>query len=142
ARSPVAPAGGLAPKVSNQIESNAKAPSASRPQDGRREAFPRRVHPCPALQEECSMTNNEEDRSVLVSVLAGIGIGVLVGAVAGLLLAPKSGQETRDELGKSLSDLSDKVSELGRTVGQKVSSAVDRTRATMAQKLGEVTSEG
>lgn len=88
------------------------------------------------------MGNNDEDRGVLVSVLAGIGIGVLVGAVAGLLLAPKSGQETRDELSKSLTDLSDKVSELGRTVGQKVTTAVDRTRATMAQKLGEGAADG
>ena len=88
------------------------------------------------------MANNEEDRSVLVSVLAGIGIGVLVGAVAGLLLAPKSGQETRDELGHSLNDLSDKIGELGRTVGSKVSSAVDRTRAQMTQKLGELPNDG
>ncbi len=81
--------------------------------------------------------NNEEDRSVLVSVLAGIGIGVLVGAVTGLLLAPKSGKETRDDLGKSMQDLSDKIGELGKTVGHKVSSAVERTRSQMTQKLGE-----
>ncbi len=80
---------------------------------------------------------NTEDRNVLVSVLAGIGIGVLVGAVAGLLLAPKSGEETRDDLGKSLNDLSDKVSELGRTVSTRVSTAVERTRAQVAQKLGD-----
>ncbi len=83
------------------------------------------------------MASNDEDRSVLVSVLAGIGIGVLVGAVAGLLLAPKSGQETRDELGKSVSDLSDKITDLGRQVSQRVSTVVDRTRAGIAQKLGE-----
>ena len=35
------------------------------------------------------MATNDDDRGVLISVLAGIGIGVLVGAVAGLLLAPK-----------------------------------------------------
>jgi gas vesicle protein len=64
--------------------------------------------------------HDDGDRSVLVSVLAGIGIGVLVGAVAGLLLAPKSGQETRDELGKTMADLSDKLSDFSRTVGQKV----------------------
>ncbi len=81
--------------------------------------------------------NNEEDRSVLVSVLAGIGIGVLVGAITGLLLAPQSGKETRDDLGKSMQDLSDKVSELGKTVGHKVTSAVERTRSQMTQKLGE-----
>lgn len=87
------------------------------------------------------MANNDDDRSILVSVLAGIGIGVLVGAVAGLLLAPKSGEETRDELSKSLNDLSDKVTELGRTVGHRVTSAVDRTRQQMAQKLGEISSD-
>ena len=65
----------------------------------------------------------------------------LVGAVAGLLLAPKSGQETRDELSKSLNDLSEKVTDLGRTVGTKVSSAVDRTRAQVSQKLGEISSD-
>jgi gas vesicle protein len=80
---------------------------------------------------------NTEDRNVLVSVLAGIGIGVLVGAVAGLLLAPKSGEETRDDLGKSLNDLSDKINELGRNVSNKVTTAVERTRAQMAQKLGD-----
>jgi gas vesicle protein len=88
-----------------------------------------------------TMAINDEERGVLLSVLAGIGIGVLVGAVAGLLLAPKSGEETRDDLSKSLNDLSDKVSDLGRTVGQKVSSAVDRTRSQMAQKLGEISSD-
>ena len=66
------------------------------------------------------MANSDDERGVLVSVLAGIGIGVLVGAVAGLLLAPKSGQETRDDLSRSMTDLSDKITELGRTVGQKV----------------------
>src|SRR6476660_320649 len=88
------------------------------------------------LVRRAMMASNDEERGVLVSVLAGIGIGVLVGAVAGLLLAPKSGQETRDELSKSLNELSDRVSDLGRNVGSKVSSAVDRTRAQMAQKLG------
>lgn len=88
------------------------------------------------------MSNSDDEKSVLVSVLAGIGIGVLVGAVAGLLLAPKSGQETRDDLTKSIGDLSDKVTDLGKTVSQKVSAAVDRTRAQVIQKLGESSSDG
>jgi gas vesicle protein len=86
------------------------------------------------------MANNEE-RNVLVSVLAGIGIGVLVGAVAGLLLAPKSGEETRDDLSKSMNDLSDKITELGRTVSNKVTTAVERKRAQMAQNLGNAGDE-
>ena len=88
------------------------------------------------------MANNTEDRGLLVSVLAGIGIGVLVGAVAGLMLAPKSGEQTREDLGQSLDDLNDKVTELGRALGHKVSTAVDRARAQVVQKLGEGPPEG
>lgn len=89
------------------------------------------------------MANHDDsEKNVLVSVLAGIGIGVLVGAVAGLLLAPKSGQETRDELSKALKDLSDRVSDISHTVSQKVGTAVEKTRASMTQKLGEVPPEG
>lgn len=87
------------------------------------------------------MCYGEEERNVAVGVLAGIGIGVLVGAAAALMLAPKTGEETRDDVSKSINDLSDKVSELGKTIGYKVSTAVDRTRAQMAQKLGDVSGE-
>jgi len=88
------------------------------------------------------MSGSDDDKSVLVSVLAGIGIGVLVGAIAGLLLAPKSGQETREDLSRSMGELSDKVTELGRTVSQKVSNVVERTRAQVVQKLGEGSTDG
>jgi gas vesicle protein len=83
----------------------------------------------------------DEERNIAVGVLAGIGIGVLVGAVTALLLAPKTGEETRDDVGKSLTDLTDKVSELGKTLSYKVTTAVDRTRAQMAQKMGDATNE-
>ena len=83
----------------------------------------------------------EEDRNIVVSILAGIGVGVLVGAAAGLLLAPKTGEETRDELGKNMNDLSDKINELGKTIGHKVTTAVDKTRSQMTQKLGELPSD-
>ncbi len=87
------------------------------------------------------MNNADDDRGVLFSVLAGIGIGVLVGAAAGLLLAPKSGEETRDDLIKTMNELSDKVNELGQNMGQKVTAASEKLRAQMAQKLGETSDE-
>ncbi len=83
------------------------------------------------------MANGNEDRGILLNVLAGIGIGVLVGAAAGMLLAPKAGEETRGDLGKSLNDLNDKLSDLGKTVSQKVTEASERLRTQMTQKLGE-----
>lgn len=83
------------------------------------------------------MANGNEDRGILLNVLAGIGIGVLVGAAAGMLLAPKAGEETRGDLGKSLNELNDKLSDLGKTVSQKVTEASERLRTQMTQKLGE-----
>ncbi|MBC7527293.1 MAG: YtxH domain-containing protein [Chthonomonadaceae bacterium] len=87
------------------------------------------------------MFQDDDDRNVLVSVLAGIGIGVLVGAVAGLLMAPKTGEETRDNLGKSMTDLGDKMTEMGRDVVSKVQHATERLRAQAVQKLGEAPSD-
>ena len=83
----------------------------------------------------------DEDRNIAIGVLAGIGIGVLVGAAVALLYAPKTGEDTRDDVGKSLNELSDKVTEMGKTLSYKVTTAVDRTRAQMAQKLGDVSGD-
>ena len=46
------------------------------------------------------------------STVAALVGGVCVGAVAGVLLAPKSGKETREDLMNLLNDLSAKVKEL------------------------------
>ena len=87
------------------------------------------------------MEYGDEERNIALGVLAGIGIGVLVGAAAALMLAPKSGEDTRDEVGKSLGDLNEKITELGKTVSYKVTTYVDRARAQMAQKLGDAPPE-
>jgi YtxH-like protein len=46
----------------------------------------------------------------VVSVLAAFGVGMLVGAGVGLLLAPKSGREIRDDLKSRLQGASDQLS--------------------------------
>ncbi len=51
------------------------------------------------------MSNEERDSSAgLVSLLAGIGVGVILGGMAALLMAPQSGQLTRDQLRGSADD--------------------------------------
>lgn len=57
------------------------------------------------------MSTNSEDKNVMMYFLAGVGLGALVGAAAGLLLAPKSGAETREELTKKFDDLKQKVTD-------------------------------
>lgn len=72
--------------------------------------------------------DNGDDRHGLVYVLAGIGLGALIGAAVGLLFAPKAGSELREDLGHKLDELKGKVSELTGEVTQKLSHTVDRAK--------------
>lgn len=76
--------------------------------------------------------SDNEDRSVLLSVLAGIGIGAIVGAVVGLLLAPKSGVETREDLAKAVEKLKESVADLAH----RVKPALETVATTIRQKAG------
>ncbi|MBX3112132.1 MAG: YtxH domain-containing protein [Fimbriimonadaceae bacterium] len=53
----------------------------------------------------------ENDKNALVYLLAGFGLGALIGAVAGILFAPKAGTETRGELADKVKDLKGKTEE-------------------------------
>jgi gas vesicle protein len=57
------------------------------------------------------MNNGSEDKNALVYLLAGFGLGALLGALAGLLFAPKPGAEMREELGGKFKDLKGKTEE-------------------------------
>jgi len=81
------------------------------------------------------MENQDNERSVMLSVLAGIGIGVLVGAIAGVLLAPRSGSETRESLSNTLNDLGNKISDLSHDVATKVKGAVESGKQAVAERL-------
>lgn len=90
------------------------------------------------------MAENEE-KGVVVNFLAGIGVGAIIGAATALLLAPKSGVETRDDLKKAVQDLSKstedfrkKSSELMDTAKAKVQQAYDAGReAVQKRRAGE-----
>ncbi len=55
--------------------------------------------------------NKNEDTNALLFLLAGVGIGAIIGAAAGVLLAPKAGNETRDELNDKFKELKTKTEE-------------------------------
>ena len=44
-------------------------------------------------------------------VIIGTSVGVLAGAIAGILLAPKSGKETRADITKYIHEMKDKIAE-------------------------------
>ncbi len=87
------------------------------------------------------MASEDQEKSVMLSVLAGIGIGVLVGAIAGLLLAPKPGAETREDISHSLSDLGNKISDLSHQVADRVKTVVDKSKQVVADKMEKTGAE-
>lgn len=58
-------------------------------------------------------------------ISAGFGIGLLVGGIVGLLLAPKSGKESREQLKSFAGDLSERTRKLTKDLGDKVVSTKD-----------------
>jgi gas vesicle protein len=57
------------------------------------------------------MGRHDDDTNVLIYMLAGVGLGAIIGAAAGLLFAPKAGTELRDDLTEKFKELKDKADE-------------------------------
>ncbi len=55
--------------------------------------------------------SHDDDSNALIYMLAGVGLGAIIGAAAGLLFAPKSGTETRDDLSDKYNELKGKTEE-------------------------------
>lgn len=101
------------------------------------------------------MSETNDERCSIVNFLAGLGVGALIGAAAALMMAPKSGTETRGDL-KSMSDelaakagkvtkeltessqeLLKKGKELVEATTVKVHDAVDAGKQAMEKKKSE-----
>ena len=54
----------------------------------------------------------DKNKNVAGKVVVGVAIGALAGAAAGVLLAPKSGKETREDIKKFAKDTKEKGLEL------------------------------
>ncbi|MFI5385292.1 MAG: YtxH domain-containing protein [Fimbriimonadales bacterium] len=57
------------------------------------------------------MANREDDVNVMMYLLAGVGLGAIIGAAAGLLFAPKPGSELRSDIGDKFKELKGKTTE-------------------------------
>jgi gas vesicle protein len=70
------------------------------------------------------MTSNNTSNS-LVYLLAGFGLGALLGAAAGLLFAPKAGPDSRDDLANKFADLKTKTEDWINEQKAKKSAKID-----------------
>ena len=50
---------------------------------------------------------NKENKNTII----GASVGILAGVIAGILLAPKSGKETREDLAKYIHEMKNKIAE-------------------------------
>jgi len=55
----------------------------------------------------------------------GVSIGCTVGAVAGVLFAPKAGKETREDVGRRSKDAWEKIKDNTASTGQRLVTAVE-----------------
>jgi len=76
------------------------------------------------------MSNNNDDSNVMLYMLAGVGLGAIIGAAAGLLFAPKAGTEIREDLAEKFKELKGKTEEW--VSEQRAKRAVDQA----AEELG------
>jgi gas vesicle protein len=67
----------------------------------------------------------------------GVLVGGIVGAVAGVLFAPKSGEETRAMIGEKTGEWRDRAEELAESTRDRVHSAMDEGRAAATRARGE-----
>jgi len=55
------------------------------------------------------LARHDDDSNVVIYMLAGVGLGAIIGAAAGLLFAPKPGTELRGDLADRFKELKDKT---------------------------------
>jgi gas vesicle protein len=75
------------------------------------------------------LARHDDDSSALIYMLAGVGLGAIIGAAAGLLFAPKAGDELRG-------DLTDRYKELKGRAEDWVSDQRTKHGSSAPEELG------
>jgi len=70
--------------------------------------------------------------------ITGFLFGGIVGAAFGLLLAPKPGQETRNELKNQSDIIRSKMEDIGSAARDRLGPVVDEFKEKIGPKIGEV----
>jgi len=70
----------------------------------------------------------------ILALMAGIGLGALVGAMAALLLAPQSGSQTRTQIKETADDVLTKLRESVDDLRAKVDEVVASTKQAIGRR--------
>lgn len=83
-----------------------------------------------------------ESKSNVFSIFAGILVGGLAGAVTMLLLAPKSGKDTRDQILEKGIELRERTTEIVQDAVQQVRLSTEKLTSSGRQKAKELVEHG
>src|SRR5215470_13986698 len=86
------------------------------------------------------MGNYESDKSNIATAVTFLMIGLGVGALTALLLAPKSGRQLRRDLRRRFDDARDTLEDWSEEASDRVQNAVDRS-TEWAEELREAARE-
>ncbi|MBD2654858.1 YtxH domain-containing protein [Synechocystis sp. FACHB-383] len=107
--------------------------------------MPTAFSPCPLEWGKFFLRGNMASNNKGGALLAGMVIGGLVGSVTGLLLAPRSGKQTRQLLKKSADALPDLAEDLATTLqlqADYLSEATQRNWQGTLERLKEAIAAG
>ena len=68
----------------------------------------------------------------------GVAIGAAIGAIAGILLAPQSGEETREKLGDMAKDVAGKTEKTVKDIQEKADSIVSDMQEKGDEIIGKI----
>jgi gas vesicle protein len=91
------------------------------------------------------MSENREDGGGAWSFMAGLGLGALIGAALGVLVAPKPGTETREELKTTYGDLAVKATKLSQELTESSQELIKKSKElieTTRTKVQDAVDEG
>lgn len=70
--------------------------------------------------------------------LAGVIVGGALGAIAGILLAPQSGEETREMLGEASKDVAEKTDKTVKDIQDKAENVVSELQQKGDEIMGKI----
>jgi len=86
--------------------------------------------------------HTEPETHASKSVLTGLLVGGAIGAVAALLFAPRSGEQTRAEIRSRAVELRDRTTETMKDTVAQARSRADDLRGTISEKAEELKQRG
>ncbi|MBC8014367.1 MAG: YtxH domain-containing protein [Sporomusaceae bacterium] len=90
------------------------------------------------IEKGKKVVNKRQEEKALKNKAIGATLGLAVGAAVGVLLTPKSGKETREDIANAAKELPVKAKEVLEMAKEKVEEAKEKLKETKAKFAEEI----